>query len=107
MTPLTKSPNMICDFDRLDSVIVNLARRFPASVLADVCGRRGGLHGRIAPLSPSMRLAGTALTVETRPGDNLMIHAALDMAHPGDVPVVDGKGDLGSALMGEIMTRQA
>jgi 4-hydroxy-4-methyl-2-oxoglutarate aldolase len=48
-------------------------------------GRRGALHGRIAPLRPHMKLAGPALTVEVRPGDNLMIHAALALAQPGDV----------------------
>jgi hypothetical protein len=53
-----------------------------------------------------MRFAGTAITVEVRPGDNLMIHAAMAIAKPGDVLVVDGKGDLSSALMGEIMTQQ-
>ena len=41
-----------------------------------------------------MKFAGPALTVEVRPGDNLMIHAAMAIAKPGDVIVVDGKGDL-------------
>jgi RraA family protein len=54
-----------------------------------------------------MRFAGPAVTVEVRPGDNLMIHAALALVKPGDVIVVDGKGDLNSALMGEIMCQQA
>jgi 4-hydroxy-4-methyl-2-oxoglutarate aldolase len=40
-----------------------------------------------------MQVAGTALTVEVRPGDNLMIHAAMSLAKPGDVLVIDGKGD--------------
>jgi RraA family protein len=53
-----------------------------------------------------MRIAGTALTVEVRPGDNLMIHAAMAIAKPGDVLVIDGKGDESSALMGEIMVSQ-
>ncbi len=53
-----------------------------------------------------MRFAGPAITVEVRPGDNLMIHAAMAIAQPGDVIVVDGKGDLSSALMGEIMSQQ-
>jgi RraA family protein len=61
------------------------------------------MHGRIAALRPRMKLAGTAFTVEVRPGDNLMIHAAMALAKPGDVLVVDGKGDLTSALMGTIM----
>jgi regulator of RNase E activity RraA len=41
--------------------------------------------------------------VEVRPGDNLMIHAAMAMAKPGDVLVIDGKGDQTAALMGTIM----
>jgi regulator of RNase E activity RraA len=41
--------------------------------------------------------------VDVRPGDNLMIHAAIALARPGDVLVIDGKGDRTSALMGTIM----
>ena len=79
------------------------AAEFQASILADVAGRRGALHGRIAPLRPPHELAGPALTVEVRPGDNLMIHAAMAIAKPGDVLVIDGKGDQTCALMGTIM----
>ena len=100
-------PDVIRAFDRVDPDVVRQAATFPSSILADVAGRRGALQGRIAPLAPSMRFAGPALTVEVRPGDNLMIHAALALARPGDVIVVDGKGDLGAALMGEIMSQQA
>ncbi|MFM2346466.1 MAG: hypothetical protein RL654_1219 [Pseudomonadota bacterium] len=100
-------PDVIRDFERVDADVVAQAAGFASSILADVAGRRGALHGRIAPLAPSMRFAGPALTVELRPGDNLMIHAALAVARPGDVIVVDGKGDLSSALMGEIMSQQA
>lgn len=100
-------PDVVRDFERVDAAVVAQAGRFASSILADVAGRRGALHGRIAPLAPSMRFAGPALTVEVRPGDNLMIHAALAVARPGDVIVVDGKGDLSSALMGEIMSQQA
>jgi len=107
MTDRAPLPDVIRHFDRTPAEIVAQAAQFPSSILADVAGRRGALHGRIAPLAPSMRFAGTALTVEVRPGDNLMIHAALALAQPGDVIVVDGKGDLSAALMGEIMCQQA
>src|SRR5256712_7327413 len=93
------------DLERVPAEVVRRASAFAASVLADVAGRRGTLAGRIAPLSPSMRLAGPAFTIEVRPGDNLMIHAALLMAKPGDILVVDGKGDRTCALMGSIMMR--
>ena len=100
-------PDVVREVERVPADIVRRASEYPSSILADVAGRRGALSGRIAPLAPTMRFAGPALTVEVRPGDNLMIHAALAIARPGDVIVVDGKGDLTSALMGEIMCQQA
>jgi regulator of RNase E activity RraA len=91
------------DFERVDPEVVRAASAYAASILADVAGRRGALDGRIAPVSPSMRICGPAFTVEVRAGDNLMIHAAMTMARPGDVLVIDGKGDTTCALMGSIM----
>jgi 4-hydroxy-4-methyl-2-oxoglutarate aldolase len=99
-------PDVIREFARIDPELVARAAQYPSSILADVAGRRGALSSRIAPLAPTMRIAGTALTVEVRPGDNLMIHAAMAMAKPGDVLVIDGKGDESCALMGEIMVSQ-
>jgi len=96
-------PEIIRDFPRVSQEVVKEASKYAASILADVAGRRGALDGRIAALTPSTRLAGTAFTVELRPGDNLMIHAAMQMAKPGDVLVIDGKGDTTCALMGTIM----
>jgi 4-hydroxy-4-methyl-2-oxoglutarate aldolase len=93
--------------DRVPAAIVESARKFQASILADVGGRRGTLGGRIQPLAKSMKVAGPAFTVEVRPGDNLMIHAALQLAKPGDVIVVDGKGDLSCALTGALMAAHA
>ena len=106
MSQAAALPDVVRDIARVDAQVVEQAAQFPSSILADVAGRRGGLHGRIAPLAPSMHFAGPAITVEVRPGDNLMIHAAMAVAQPGDVIVVDGKGDLSSALMGEIMSQQ-
>ena len=91
------------DFERVSPEVVKKASVFAASILADVAGRRGTVDGRIRPLSTSTRLAGPAFTIEIRPGDNLMIHAAMAMARPGDILVVDGKADGNCALMGSIM----
>jgi len=91
------------DFERVAPALVEEAAKFQTAILADVAGRRGAMHGRIQALRPRMKLAGPALTVEVRPGDNLMIHAAIALARPGDVLVIDGKGDQTSAQMGTIM----
>jgi len=95
--------DIVRDFERVSPDLVRQAAEFQAAILADVNGRRGALHGRIAALRPRMKLAGPALTVDVRPGDNLMIHAAIALAKPGDVLVIDGKGDQTAALMGTLM----
>ena len=95
--------DIIKNFDRVPADIVAQAAQYQPAILADVAGRRGALHGRIKALRPRMKFAGTAFTVEVRPGDNLMIHAAMALARPGEVLVIDGKGDQTSALMGTIM----
>src|SRR4030095_8107298 len=99
----TMPKDMIRDFPRVSADLTAKAREFQAAILADVNGRRGGADGRIHPPRPRMTAAGPAFTVEVRPGDNLMIHAAMSLAKRGDVLVIDGKGDLSSALMGTIM----
>jgi len=104
---MTPNPAIRRTIERVSAALVKAARKFPASILADVGGRRGTLGGRIQPLSRGMKVAGPAITVEVRPGDNLMIHAALVLAKPGDVIVVDGKGDLSCALTGALMAAHA
>ena len=95
--------NIIKDFPRVGADLVAQAAQYQPAIFSDIAERRGAMHGRIAALRPRMKLAGPAFTVEVRPGDNLMIHAAMALAKPGDVLVIDGKGDQTSALMGTIM----
>lgn len=105
--PLANNPFIHTRFERVSADLVRQAAKFQAAILADVAGRRGTLGGRIAPLSRKMKLAGPAFTVEVRPGDNLMIHTALALAQPGDIIVVDGKGDQSCALTGALMAATA
>ncbi len=94
-------------FTRPTDAQLKAAARYPAAIMADAAGRRGATDGRIQPLGPHMQLCGPAFTVEVRPGDNLMIHAALLLARPGDVLVIDGQADTRAALMGELMCTHA
>jgi regulator of RNase E activity RraA len=104
-TPI--KPDIIKTITRVSPEQVKAAAQYQAAILADVNGRRGTAHSRIRPLATHMKLAGPAITVEVRPGDNLMIHAAIALAKPGDVIVVDAKGDQTCALIGEIMVTLA
>jgi RraA family protein len=86
---------------------VRAFRGVPVANVSDSMARMSGAGPRLRPMHRQGYLAGPALTVRTRPGDNLMIHKALTMAQPGDVIVVDAGGDLTNALFGEIMVATA
>jgi len=87
--------------------IVAKFRNLPVANVSDVMSRMSAGGPRLRPLHAGGPMAGPALTVKTRPGDNLMIHKALLMAEPGDVIVVDAGGDLTTALVGELMLSYA
>src|SRR5262245_25541520 len=87
--------------------IVKRFRTIPVANISDSMSRMTAGGARLRPLHRGGVMGGPALTVKTRPGDNLMIHAALDLAAPGDVIAVDGGGDLTNALIGELMISYA
>lgn len=83
--------------------IVERFARLPVANVSDSMSRMTAAGARLRPMHKAGGMAGVALTVKTRPGDNLMIHKAMAMAEPGDVIVVDAGGDLTNALIGEMM----
>jgi regulator of RNase E activity RraA len=78
-------------------------RALPVANISDVMHRLEAGGPRLRPYHASGVLCGAALTVKSRPGDNLMAHMALAMAQPGDVIVVDAGGDLTNSIIGERM----
>lgn len=82
-------------------------RDLPVANVSDVMSRIVAGGAELRPYYTGARLAGPAITVRTRPGDNLMVHKALDIAAPGDVVVVDAGGDLTNAIIGELMVAHA
>ena len=89
---------------KVDAGIVAQFREIPVANVSDSMYRMSAGGARLRPMHKGGRMAGPAFTVKTRPGDNLMIHKALDLAEAGDVIVVDAGGDLTNALIGEIMS---
>lgn len=90
-----------------DPAIVARFRRVPVANISDVMMRLTAGGARLRPMHAGSPMAGCALTVKTRPGDNLFVHKALDLAQPGDVIVVDAGGDLTNAIIGELMSGYA
>ena len=75
--------------------------------ISDSMLRMTAAGARLRPMHEGGVLIGPALTVKTRPGDNLVVHKALDLAEPGDVVVVDAGGDLTNAIVGALMVSHA
>ena len=90
-----------------DALALELLRGIPTPILSDNMARMFAVGAALRPYHRGGALIGSALTVRTRPGDNLMVHKAIDLAEPGDVIVVDAGADLTNAIIGEIMTTLA
>ena len=87
-----------------DNYLVEEFSKLPAANVADCMGRLCGMNPSIRLMSnPSEAImCGVALTVKARPGDNMMLHKAMNMSMPGDVIVVSNEGERSRAIMGEI-----
>jgi 4-hydroxy-4-methyl-2-oxoglutarate aldolase len=90
--------------ERPDPDVVAALSRFPTTVISDCQNRLGAMHGAIRPLVSGRPFCGPAITVEEVEGGNLMSHAALELARPGDVLVIDAKGVVTRACWGGIQT---
>ncbi|WP_105383097.1 RraA family protein [Neorhizobium alkalisoli] len=82
-------------------------RKLPVANVSDVMARTVAGGTALRPYYTGGTMTGAAITVKTRPGDNLMVHKALDIAEPGDIVVVDAGGDLTNSLIGELMVAHA
>lgn len=87
------------DYDELKS--------YGSATLHEAQKQTGAMGHDIKPIHPSMRLAGSALTVTARPGDNLIVHYAITKAEPGDVLVIDAQGYVEGGLWGDLLTEAA
>lgn len=94
---------MDADYERpVPSLLEELAA-FSSATIHEANGQRGAVSGALKPLDPAMRVCGSALTVHCPAGDNLMIHAAIAVARPGDVLVVDHQGALDDGPFGDLL----
>jgi regulator of RNase E activity RraA len=78
-----------------------------AGNVSDAMDRLGAMEAVIKPLDPASMVCGPALTVRTRPGDNLMVWKALDIAQSGDVLVIATYGFLTTSTLGENVVKVA
>lgn len=87
--------------------LVEAFAKLPVANVSDSMGRMTAGGPNLRRMNASGGMSGVAVTVKSRPGDNLMLHWAIDISGPGDVIVVDAGGDLTNAIFGEMMLAYA
>ncbi|SNS70756.1 RraA famliy [Anaerovirgula multivorans] len=89
--------------------IVEGFKSIPTANVCDCMNRVYALNPEIRIMSSSKTdiMVGVAVTVKARPGDNLFIHKAMELAGEGDIIIVSNEGDRSRALVGEIMVAYA
>jgi len=91
---------------RADAATVDALAAFGSATVHEALGRIGYAGPRIRPIQRGAAISGSAITVLTAPGDNLMVHAAIEQAQAGDVIVVVPVTESPYGVIGELMATQ-
>ncbi len=101
---------VVKNIDRVDLATVDQLAPIGTATVHEAIGRRGYLGPDLTPIQQGARVAGNAVTVLSHPGDNMMIHAAVEVCQEGDVLVVattapSTHGMFGDLLAGSLQVR--
>ena len=100
---LRMKPRVVRNIQRADRETVQKLGEYGVATVHEAQGRGGLMKPYMRPIYPTAKIGGTALTVFAHPGDNMMIHAALDVVEPGDVLVVALSADCTDGFFGDLL----
>src|SRR5262245_48720505 len=89
--------------DRAEGAVIAALGAAGTATVHEAIGRRGYVGPDIRPIQQGARLAGSAITVSSHPGDNLMIHAAVEVCADGDILVVTNTAPSTHGMFGELL----
>jgi len=93
--------------NRPSSELVSAFEKQATATIHEASGRSGYIDYKIKPIAKGMKICGPAFTVQCAPGDNMMLHKALERAQPGDIIVATVGGAEDYGYFGDLMATSA
>jgi len=94
---------VVREIDRADPAVVKGLGAAGTATVHEAVGRVGFAGVELRPIQQDVRIAGSAVTVLSHPGDNIMIHAAVEVCQDGDVLVVVNTAPSTHGMFGELL----
>lgn len=96
-------PTIVRNFQRADADVIKTLGELGVATVHEAQGRSGLMRPFMRPIYPTARAVGSAVTVLCAPGDNLMIHAAIEVLKPGDILVVTTFSESTDGMFGDLL----
>jgi len=100
-------PTIVRNIRRADAQVIGALGQHGVATVHEAQARSGLMRPYMRPIYPAARAAGSAVTVLCAPGDNLMIHAAIEVCRPGDILVVSTTSESTDGMFGELLAVSA
>ena len=94
---------VVRSIERADGTVIDQLGEAGTATVHEAIGRRGYAGVELRPIQQDVRVGGSAVTVSCHPGDNLMIHAAVEVCQPGDILVVTNTAPSTHGMFGELL----
>ena len=96
-------PAVYRNIKRADAEVMKLLCELGVATVHEAQGRQGLMKPYMRPIYPTAKIGAPAITVSCQPGDNLMIHAAVEVVQPGDVLVVTTTAESTDGMFGDLL----
>jgi 4-hydroxy-4-methyl-2-oxoglutarate aldolase len=100
-------PTVVRNVNRADAAAVKKLGELGVATVHEAQGRTGLMRPFMRPIYPTAKAAGTAITISCHPGDNIMIHAAIEFCRQGDILVVTTTSESTDGMFGELLAESA